>query len=118
MIWIYIAAIVSILYMLFAFIYLKTRSKGTKKMQHVSFLIKNGSKAFLKTENKILFIAVLILGIIIAFFNLNLAIFFVIGSVLSSICGLIGMTIATSANVKVSASNSLEKGMRIAFFAG
>ncbi len=119
MVWeIAIAFIVSLVYIIYALSYLKKTKKGSDKMQEVSAIIKKGAKTFLRTEFYVLFVVVLILGIVIFIFNKNLAIFFVVGAVLSAITSVVGMSVATSTNVKVSASGDLKKGLRIAFTAG
>src|SRR3989344_3397652 len=119
MVWeIVIASIVSLIYIIYALFYLKKTKKGSDKMQEVSTIIKKGARTFLRTEFYVLFVVVLILGIVIFIFNKNLAIFFVVGAVLSAITSVVGMSVATSTNVKVSASGDLKKGLRIAFTAG
>ncbi len=116
--WILITGIAALLYIILAFLYLKKQEKGTKKMQEISSLIKKGSKTFLKTENKVLAIAVLIIAFFMAFFDFTLALFFLIGSVLASVSGIFGMYVATNSNAKVAASKNLQNGMRIAFASG
>src|SRR3989344_5950035 len=114
MVWeIVIASIVSLIYIIYALFYLKKTKKGSDKMQEVSTIIKKGARTFLRTEFYVLFVVVLILGIVIFIFNKNLAIFFVVGAVLSAITSVVGMSVATSTNVKVSASGDLKKGLRI-----
>ncbi len=113
-----VASLVAIVYIVFALRYLKTRSKGSKEMQEVSRIIKQGSKTFLKREIKFLSIVIIILAALIFIFDKVLATFFVLGAVLSTVSSIIGMSIATSSNVKVAASKNIQSGMRIAFMSG
>ena len=115
---IFIASMVAVVYIILALWYLKSRDKGSKKMQEVSGIIKRGSKIFLKREHKYLSIVILILGITLFVLDKVLGTFFIVGAVLSSFSSIIGMSVATSANVKVAASKSIQSGMRIAFLSG
>ncbi len=113
-----VTSIVAVIYIFLALWYLKTRNKGSKKMQEVSNIIKRGSKIFLIREHKFMGVVILIIATIIFIFDRTLGTFFIVGAVLSSFSSIVGMSIATSANVKVTASKNIQSGMRIAFMSG
>ena len=102
---------------------------GNEKMQHVSTLIRNGSKTFMRRQYKTLFIFVGILSIIIgAAFTvssgfevaISTAISYIVGSTLSAAAGIIGILISTQANTRAAqgATKSLNDGFQVAFKGG
>ncbi|MFT4343699.1 MAG: sodium-translocating pyrophosphatase [Candidatus Woesearchaeota archaeon] len=126
-------AIICFLTLLFTFYLYKDimrRPAGTKKMQEISEAIRDGAIAFLKREYEILagFIFVIVLVII---FMLNdpvtpihegvaIAISFVVGATLSVLAGVIGMRIATRANVRTTqaARKGVHEALSVAFSSG
>lgn len=82
-----------------------------------------GAKEFLRAEYLICFIFIGIMFIIIALLTeqgLWTAVAFLIGAVVSVICGIIGMVVATRANYRVTycAYGSLASAFRTAYKAG
>ena len=101
-------------------------SEGTDKMQKIAASIREGANAYLKhqyTTVAKVFIVVFIILLILAFGGM-LSIFtpfaFLTGGIWSMIAGLMGMKIATNANARTAhaASESLNKGLRVAFSSG
>ena len=82
-----------------------------------------GAKEFLKAEYSICFIFIIIMFIIITFLTeqgIWTAVAFLIGAIVSIICGIIGMVIATRTNYRVTycAYGSLSSAFRTAYKAG
>jgi len=82
-----------------------------------------GAKEFLKAEYSICFIFIIIMFIIITFLTeqgIWTAVAFLIGAIVSIICGIIGMVVATRTNYRVTycAYGSLSAAFRTAYKAG
>ena len=114
---IYLAAVLGICALLFAFYLIQKVSKqpvGTDRMKEISDYIHEGAKAFLMAEYKILIIFVAILFVLIGIgINWLTAVSFLIGAAFSTAAGYIGMNIATKANVRTAAA-AKESGMNAA----
>ena len=104
-------------------------SEGTEKMQKIAASIREGANAYLKhqyTTVAKVFVVVFILLVIIAFASGGkmLSKFtpfaFITGGIWSMLAGFVGMKIATNANARTAqaASESLNKGLRVAFSSG
>ena len=106
-----------------------TYSEGTEKMRKIAASIRAGANAYLKQQYTTVFkvfVVVFIALLIIAFASGGkmLSKFtpfaFVTGGVFSMLAGFIGMKIATNSNARTAqaASESLNKGLRVAFSSG
>lgn len=109
----YFAAIVGILALLFAAYLANSVGKqevGTDRMKEISSAIKEGAKAFLFAEYRVLVVFVLVLFVLIGLGLQNwvTAICFVVGALFSVAAGYVGMNVATSANVRT--ANAARKG--------
>ena len=109
----YFAAIVGILALLFAAYLASSVGKqevGTDRMKEISSAIKEGAKAFLFAEYRVLIVFVLVLFVLIGLGLQNwvTAICFVVGALFSVAAGYVGMNVATSANVRT--ANAARKG--------
>ena len=104
-------------------------SEGTEKMQKIAASIRSGANAYLKSQYTTVtkvFIAVFVILLVIAFASNGkmLSKFtpfaFVTGGVWSMLAGFVGMKIATNSNARTAqaASESLNKGLRVAFSSG
>jgi K(+)-stimulated pyrophosphate-energized sodium pump len=104
-------------------------SEGTEKMQKIAASIREGANAYLKhqyTTVAKVFAVVFVLLLIIAFASGGnmLSKFtpfaFLTGGIWSMLAGFIGMKIATASNARTAyaASESLNKGLRVAFSSG
>ena len=126
-----IAIVVAIFALVFAFILTSLVSKedeGTDKMKEISASIREGAKAFLFAEYKILAIVIVILFIAIAIFTdtttapgIQSALSFLLGAVFSIFAGYFGMNIATKANVRTAngaRTGGMNKALLIAFRGG
>ncbi len=122
---IYIAPIMAILALLFAFTLASKVSKmdeGTDRMKEIALSIREGANAFLTAEYKILVIFAIILFILIAFgINIVTAVSFVVGAIFSTLAGYFGMSVATKANVRTANAariGGMNKALSIAFSGG
>jgi len=90
-------------------------------MIEISQAIQEGAMAYLKRQYKVLSIFILVVAIILGIFiSPYSSLAFIVGAVLSLLSGFIGMKIGVSANARTAqgASESLNKGLRIAFSSG
>jgi len=128
-----ISAALSILIGLYFYHYINKQSSGTEKMQEICGAIREGSRAFLKREYKILAIFVVIVGTLIGVFlpqpvwtnanpiqNLSLTLAYMFGAFCSALAGYFGMEVATKANAKAAyaARSGLNKAFPVGFRGG
>ena len=101
---IYLAPVLGIVALLFAFVLagkVNKMDEGTDRMQEIAASIREGARAFLSAEYKILVIFAAVLFILIGFgVSWPTAICFVVGAIFSTLAGFFGMTVATNANVR------------------
>ena len=104
-------------------------SEGTQQMQKIAASIREGANAYLKQQYTTVakvFIVVFVILLVMAFgsggkmLSKFTPFAFVTGGVFSMLAGFIGMKIATASNARTAqaASESLNKGLRIAFSSG
>ncbi|MEM2081617.1 MAG: sodium-translocating pyrophosphatase [Candidatus Bathyarchaeia archaeon] len=128
-----ISAALSILVGLYFYRYINKQDSGTEKMREICGAIKEGARAFLRREYKILAIFVVIVGTLIGIFlpqpvwanaqpiqNLSLALAYMFGAFCSALAGYFGMEVATRANAKAAyaARNGLNKAFPVGFRGG
>ena len=120
-----IAIVVALFALVFAFILTRLVSKeseGTDKMKEISASIREGAKAFLFAEYKILAIVIVILfAAISACISVKTAFSFLLGAIFSICAGYFGMNIATKANVRTAngaKEGGMNKALLIAFRGG
>ena len=116
-----LCGLVSIVYGVWAIRSVMASDAGSARMQEIAGAVAEGAQAYLKrqyTTIGLVGVAILIaLGILL---GKEVAIGFVIGSVLSGIAGFIGMNVSVRANVRTAQAStvSLAAGLDIAFKAG
>ena len=104
-------------------------SEGTERMQKIAANIRAGANAYLKQQYTTVFkvfVVVFIILLILAFatggkmLSKFTPFAFVTGGIFSMLAGFIGMKIATNSNARTAqaASESLNKGLRVAFSSG
>jgi len=112
---------------------------GSERAQQVAGWIREGAASYLKRLYTALTLVAVILGFVIAIVfsfdltqlgsghvdieplkGLEMAFAFIVGAVCSAIAGYLGMAVAVQANVRsaVAVADHLNKGFRVAFFAG
>ncbi|MBK9043697.1 MAG: sodium-translocating pyrophosphatase [Saprospiraceae bacterium] len=126
---IYLIPIFGILALLFTYwksSWVSNQEVGTEKMAKIAKSISEGAMAFLRAEYKVLAIFVVVVSILLALSGNTegsspmVAFSFIIGALCSALAGLIGMKVATKANVRTTnaARTSLGKALEIAFAGG
>ena len=102
-------------------------SEGNDTMKKIAGAIRSGANAYLKRQYKtiakvflVVFIILLILAAVGFLDNWFMPFAFLTGGIWSLLAGLIGMKIATKSNARTAnaASESLNKGLRVAFSSG
>ena len=121
--------VASILALAFAWFFFKSmmkNSEGTDRMKEIAQYVREGAMAYLKRQYKVVTIVFIILAVllgIMAYFGVQnpfVPIAFLTGGFFSGLCGFLGMKTATYASARTAhgASQSLNKGLQIAFRSG
>ncbi|MDP1618368.1 sodium-translocating pyrophosphatase [Phenylobacterium sp.] len=116
-----VAGLLAVLYGIVQSAFLMRASPGNERMQEIAAAIQEGAQAYLRRQyTTIAMVGVVILIAVWLLLGLEPAIGFVIGAVLSGGAGFAGMLISVRANVRTAqaASESLEKGLSLAFRSG
>jgi len=116
-----ICAVIALIFALILWVKMVKADAGNEKMQEIAAAIHEGAMAFMKREYMYLAIFVVVLTVVLAVaINILTAISFVIGAVLSATAGYIGMTVATSANVRTAhaARSGINEALGVAFSSG
>ena len=120
---VFFAVVLAVAFAALNFYLVRKMKEGTERMQEIAAAIREGANAFIRYEYKIVAIIgsaiAVLLGLVISW---ETGIAFVIGAVMSASAGLIGMKIATYANVRVAneANNTRSTGktVKVAFRGG
>ncbi|MEO0963633.1 MAG: sodium-translocating pyrophosphatase [Planctomycetota bacterium] len=105
--------------------FMKT-SEGDEKMVRIAQAVRDGAYAYLGRQARVVYIVVAVLAVVLAVMGivgLQQQMTFVgvaIASVLSGLCGFLGMRTATNASARTThaAKQSLNEGLKVAFRAG
>lgn len=121
LIWAPIAGAVGLLFAFYLASKVSKADPGNDRMKEIAHAIHEGAMAFLSREYRTLIVFVIILFAVIGIFiGWKTAICYVVGSFASALAGLIGMNIATKANVRT--TNAARKGtneaLTVAFSGG
>ena len=119
----------SLLALAFAWYFFKSMmkySEGTPRMKEIAQYVREGAMAYLKRQYKVValvFAVLFVLLTIMAYFNVQnpfVPIAFLTGGFFSGLCGFLGMKTATYASARTAygASESLNKGLQVAFRSG
>jgi K(+)-stimulated pyrophosphate-energized sodium pump len=128
--WLYIVPGAGVLALIYAFVttaWINKQEAGTDRMREIGKDIKDGARAFLAAEYKVLAIFVVIVAIALTAMNHGndqshalVGLSFLIGAICSAIAGYAGMMVATSANVRTAhaARTGLADALMVAFRGG
>ena len=125
----WIAPVASILALVFArYFYVKmvSASEGTDRMKEIAQYVREGAMAYLSSQYKVVsmvFIVLLVVFAVLAKMGIQnpfVPIAFLTGGFFSGLCGYIGMRTATAASARTAqgCSESLNKGLQVAFRSG
>jgi K(+)-stimulated pyrophosphate-energized sodium pump len=110
------------LFAISTYFWIARQPAGNAKMTEIAGLIESGSMTFLKKEYSILVIFLLAVAALIGWkLGSNTSISYLIGAVISMLCGYIGMKAATKANVRTAeaaARSGQGKALAVAFYGG
>lgn len=121
-----ISAIVALGFAYYFFKQMMKESEGTATMKKIAAHVRKGAMAYLKQQYKVVTIVFVVLALIfavMAYFNLQNAwvpFAFLTGGFFSGLAGFFGMKTATYASARTAqaASESLNKGLQVAFRSG
>jgi len=125
----FLVPIASILALVFAWFFFKSlmkNSEGTDRMKEIAQYVREGAMAYLQRQYKvvgIVFVVLFVLLGIMAYFQIQnpfVPVAFITGGFFSGLCGFLGMKTATYASARTAhgASQSLNKGLQVAFRSG
>ena len=125
----WIIPVASIVALVFAWLFFKSMmksSEGTDKMKEIAQHVRDGAMAYLSRQYKvvgIVFLVLLVILTVLAYMGVQnpfVPIAFLTGGFFSGLCGFLGMKTATFASARTAhgASESLNKGLKVAFRSG
>jgi len=115
------AGLLSVLYSLWLTILINRQSAGEAKMQQIAVAIQDGARAYLSRQYRTVAVVAVIAFLLLGFLlDWRLAGGFLLGAVLSGLCGFIGMTVSVRANVRVAeaAKSGTKSALALAFSGG
>lgn len=121
-----VAAIAALLFALYFYKNMMKSSEGNDKMKEIAQYVREGAMAYLKRQYKvvtIVFIVLVLLLLLLAYMGVQnpfVPVAFLTGGFFSGLCGFLGMKTATNASARTAqgASESLNKGLKVAFRSG
>ena len=121
-----ICAIVALLSATLCYILMKRASRGNEHMEEIAGYVRDGAMAYLRQQYSrvgIVFAVLFVIFSILAFLKLQnpfVPVAFLTGGFFSGLCGFVGMKTATAASSRTAqgASESLNKGLQVAFRSG
>ena len=119
----------AVLALIFAFVFYRgfmAKPEGTPEMIRIAEAVRRGAYAYLGRQAKVVYLVVALLAVlllIMGFMGLQTNLTWagvVVASLLSGLCGYLGMKTATNASARTAAAakNSLNDGLKVAFRAG
>jgi len=125
----WLVPVCSVIALAFAYYFFKIMmksSEGTDRMKEIAQYVREGAMAYLKRQYKvvgIVFAILFVIFIMLAFIGVQnpfVPVAFLTGGFFSGLCGFLGMKTATYASARTAhgASQSLNKGLQVAFRSG
>lgn len=121
------ASIIALVFARYFFVQMKRQSEGTDRMKEIAAHVRKGAMAYLKQQYKVVGIVFLVLAIFFVVLAYGFGVqnkwvpfAFLTGGFFSGLAGYIGMKTATYASARTAqaASESLNRGLRVAFRSG
>jgi len=116
-----LAGIIGLIFALYLVLYILKLDPGTEKMKAIASAIQEGAMAYLNRQYKTVAVIAVILTVVIAWaINIDTAIAFVLGAIMSAAAGYLGMNISVRANVRCAnaAKEGMAKALDVAFKGG
>jgi K(+)-stimulated pyrophosphate-energized sodium pump len=121
-----ICSIVALLSAFLCYILMKRAPKGNDRMEEIAGYVRDGAMAYLRQQYSrvgIVFAVLFVIFSVLAFLKLQnpfVPVAFLTGGFFSGLCGFVGMKTATAASSRTAegASESLNRGLQVAFRSG
>ena len=125
----WIVPLAALLALVFAYFFFRTMmksSEGTPRMKEIAQYVREGAMAYIKRQYRVVamvFLVMVILLGVLAYLGVQnpfVPVAFLTGGFFSGLCGFLGMKTATFASARTAqgASESLNKGLKVAFRSG
>ncbi|MBU1014701.1 MAG: sodium-translocating pyrophosphatase [Bacteroidetes bacterium] len=125
----WIVPLAAVIALVFAYLFFKNMmksSEGTPRMKEIAQYVREGAMAYLKSQYRVVAMVFLVLVVLLGVLaylgvqNPFVPIAFLTGGFFSGLCGFLGMKTATFASARTAqgASESLNKGLKVAFRSG